>query len=617
MNPAPYRHTAERIVARIVEPVRREPVFFCFILLTFVWPQLTSDLFRIEATHWEILGLYTAYAYAAALPLGALRNGMRRSYKAAIYTLAYAVSIAECFLLVFFRTFITPTLASIVAHIDPAESAEFIGCYLCTGHFALFLVVWSLVVGINFRLERASRSSHTAPNPQAGLRACLLAAVIAGGGIFGLAANAGAFESAWKLARIRDRHELHALLRDDPDICLERRSAPERLIFSLRMQTLDRGDVACLYEAMKSLKVDSCTFRSPEIVLILGESYNKHHAALYGYPLPTTPRLSQEKNAGRLHTFTDVVSPFNFTVAALRMLFSFADQERPAAWCDTPLFPALFRCAGYDTLMFDNQTTFSLENDDVWDQEIRHFLFHPRFVPLLFTHCNADKHRFDEELLADFDRTDTLLRNPHRLTIFHLMGQHIAYDKRYPAEAGYFTADSIPERSASGLLRTRSERRIVADYDNAVRYNDRVVGAIIDRYRHRDAVIVCLSDHGEEVFDYARRNGRIHDAELSADCCRHQYEIPFLIWMSDRYRAQHPELAAAIVRSTDRPFMTDDLPHLLLDLAGIACRWFDPTRSLINDRFDASRRRLLRDDRLDYDRIMRQESGGGNTNKGV
>ena len=126
-----------------------------------------------------------------------------------------------------------------------------------------------------------------------------------------------------------------------------------------------------------------------------------------------------------------------------------------------------------------------------------------------------------------------------------------------------------------------------------------------------------LSDHGEEVFDYAHRNGRIHDATLSPDCCRHQYEIPFMIWMSDRYRAARPELAAAIARAVDRPYMTDDLPHLLLDLAGLSCRWFDPTRSVVNDRFDASRPRLLRDDKVDYDLIMRQAKGSAETNKGA
>lgn len=61
--------------------------------------------------------------------------------------------------------------------------------------------------------------------------------------------------------------------------------------------------------------------------------------------------------------------------------------------------------------------------------------------------------------------------------------------------------------------------------------------------------------------------------------------------------------------------MTDDLPHLLLDLAGLSCRWFDPTRSVVNDRFDASRPRLLRDDKVDYDLIMRQAKGNAETNR--
>ena len=166
MNPTPYRHAADRIVSRIAVPVLREPVFFCFMLLTFVWPQLTSDLFRIEATHWEILGLYIAYAYAATLPLGILGGKARRWYKAAAYTLAYAVSMAECFLLVFFRTFITPSLMSIATDTDPAESAEFIECYLFTGRFALFLAAWSLVAGINRFVQAPDRVAVEGLHPQ-------------------------------------------------------------------------------------------------------------------------------------------------------------------------------------------------------------------------------------------------------------------------------------------------------------------------------------------------------------------------------------------------------------------------------------------------------------------
>ena len=42
-------------------------------------------------------------------------------------------------------------------------------------------------------------------------------------------------------------------------------------------------------------------------------------------------------------------------------------------------------------------------------------------------------------------------------------------------------------------------------------------------------------------------------------------------------------------------------------MAGIECDWFDPTRSVINSLFNANRRRLLLDSRLDYDEIMSQK----------
>lgn len=52
--------------------------------------------------------------------------------------------------------------------------------------------------------------------------------------------------------------------------------------------------------------------------------------------------------------------------------------------------------------------------------------------------------------------------------------------------------------------------------------------------------------------------------------------------------------------------MIDDLPHLMLDIAGIDCEWFDPTRSLINERYNANRKRLLLDSKIDYDEIIKQ-----------
>ncbi|WP_417012531.1 hypothetical protein [Alistipes sp.] len=170
-----HRHTAFRIVASGIAAVRREAVFFSFILLAFVWPQLTSDLFRIEATHWETLCLYAAYAFAATLPLAVIDGRMRRCYKITVYAIAYSVSIAECFLLVFFRTFFTPSILSVAAHTDPAECLEFIGCYFTTGRFALFFAACGLVIGFNLLMEKIR---HTLSMPYAGA----LTALLAGGG---------------------------------------------------------------------------------------------------------------------------------------------------------------------------------------------------------------------------------------------------------------------------------------------------------------------------------------------------------------------------------------------------------------------------------------------------
>ena len=53
--------------------------------------------------------------------------------------------------------------------------------------------------------------------------------------------------------------------------------------------------------------------------------------------------------------------------------------------------------------------------------------------------------------------------------------------------------------------------------------------------------------------------------------------------------------------AANRPFMTDDLPHLLLYLAGIHTPWYDSRHNLISPDFDTKRRRLVSRVFTDYD----------------
>ena len=75
-------------------------------------------------------------------------------------------------------------------------------------------------------------------------------------------------------------------------------------------------------------------------------------------------------------------------------------------------------------------------------------------------------------------------------------------------------ADSIRFRKESWL--TEEMRDDIAHYDNATRYNDHVLEQIIRLYEGQRTVVVYLSDHGEEVYDYRASSGR-DDWSLGSD----------------------------------------------------------------------------------------------------
>ena len=55
---------------------------------------------------------------------------------------------------------------------------------------------------------------------------------------------------------------------------------------------------------------------SVDLILVIGESYIKSHAGIYGYRLNTTPCMEQEMNRGNLFAFDDVLSPNYFETSA-------------------------------------------------------------------------------------------------------------------------------------------------------------------------------------------------------------------------------------------------------------------------------------------------------------
>jgi heptose-I-phosphate ethanolaminephosphotransferase len=142
---------------------------------------------------------------------------------------------------------------------------------------------------------------------------------------------------------------------------------------------------------------------------------------------------------------------------------------------------------------------------------------------------------------------------------------------------------------------TDKQKRILSDYDNSLLYNDSILFAITQRFMDKDAVVIYVPDHGEEIFDgKPYMYGRMHGANIDYRLARNEMEIPFWIWGSPKYRENHPYGWQAIQAAKDLPMMTDALPHLLLYLGGIATPLYRPELNIISSEYNKQRPRILK-----------------------
>ena len=389
-----------------------------------------------------------------------------------------------------------------------------------------------------------------------------------------------------------------------------------RLAFSVYSNHLASQQVSRCIAAAKTVKVDSCSYQSPNIVLIIGESYGKVHSQLYGYKYPTTPRQVKLERSGLLTRFSDVVSCWNLTSFVFKNVLSMHVVGQKGEWCDYALFPELFKKAGYNVTFLTNQF-LPQAKEAIYDFSGGFFLNNPELSKFLFTTRNNSLHRFDEGLLADYDGLvksgDIVINNARdrksaakdpNLIIFHLIGQHVNYRTRVPNDRRVFTAADYAE-SRPDLSERR--RRVLADYDNACLYNDSIVASIIKRFENTNSIVIYMPDHGEECYEPGRNFiCRNHSADVDWPLAHYEFEVPFWIYCTHRYAVTHPEIFKAIKDAKDKRFMTDALPHMLVWLAGISAKDYRPEYNLLSPQYNERRPRILKHV-ADYDKLRDAE----------
>lgn len=531
----------------------------------------TSDLYFVIIL--SIVIVYACYIVSKMTIVGG------RFLKILIYVLLILTFIARKFLMSEFGLQLTPSTFSLLQETNNHEVSGFIGDYLLSAiglkYFMMALGV-GFVVGFSDWVYGKKNLQHKLAFMSKGLGTFVVISIIIGipaiiGGYNQLMAAPGG-QSTFSA--------IHCTL-----LKMSKTSEESHCFWNKIDEIASKANVA------------NCQEDSLNVVFVLGESFIKSHSSLYGYPLKTMPYMEKEQQEGNLFVFKDEVSPFNGTSNAMKNLFCLNDLSKGEKWYSHVFWPQLFKKAGFKLYLWDNQKNFDKKHGNTFYEMYSH-----RVSKLCYDEMNENVFDFDEYIVDDFAKRINITKRAKNFVWFHLMGQHFAFADKCPEDKKIFKAKDI-KRSDSFL--TSDMKQVIADYDNAVYYNDYVLEKIIGLFRSTNSVVVFISDHGEEAYDYRDKASRpameIGKEKEYAHC---QHDVPMLVWCSDKYMQRHPSVIKEMSKCLSNPSMTDKIGYSMLELANIESPYYKPERDITSSKYKKGKRviHLMGGEKvLDYD----------------
>lgn len=522
-------------------------------ILFFILNIMASVCYNISNEKMALVPKRIVYAFVNSFGVSALLVGiiflfryyLKFSLRNVILSLLFLIFIIESFTLIKFDSLITPSVVLVTIETNMQEVSEFVNSAYFDIHTCLILFFLLIIGGAIFFFIRKF-DSFCFP---AFLRHTKLNVALA---TIGVLLYVSLSYYAVYMRNIISYPSLTGI---------------ERLYYSLKITLHDRVDYQKMMELVKKSapRVEAVAQGVPNIVLILGESLSKIHMGCYGYILPTTPCWDDRIRKNEVFRFDSVMTNNTVTVEALKAIMSFYNRSSTKNWYEYYMLPTVMKAAGYNTFWLSNQESFGVANFNISAAiatSAEHVIYtHQR-------HTSEDKvGYFDEELLPILD--SCIRSNERNFYVCHLMGSHWRYANRYPEDFDKFKPESIVKDLKN------SQKKIVAEYDNSVLYNDYIVNEIIKRFENSESIIFYFPDHGEEVFDSHNMNGhRLENPTASMT------EIPFLIWTSKALKDNHPLLITRIADAVSNCFYTENIIHTILDVGGIEADGYDASKSL-------------------------------------
>lgn len=544
--------------------------------------------FEEGTTIFRLVGNVAIWFLAAYLLAAIIEGCGKKWVKFFFYAITLVMFTIQSFLWANFDTPISSTILTLVAETDQRESEEFLNAFLfsdqSTRVYGQVIGYLILIILAEWLYKKYLRKYFYKTWIKAAFAIITIPILLF-----------GVYSSNIYAQTYKGQYTGRMDKPDDPFSCT---------YFSWCEMHVERNRIKNEVEVTRNIEKPSLNSElddSLNIVVVIGESYIKHHAQIYGYPHETTPHAKKEVDEGRLIVFNDVVTPANNTTVVLKNMLCCNDVGKGEKWYDTPFFPAIFKQAGYNVLFWDNQLTLDVNTSGFL--QVRNFLYDEQLQKMGFTATNKQGFDLDGKLIESYKKERNKPLGARNLILFHLQGQHINAATRYPHNEEFtkFTVDSAL-RNEKYLTKEKKQR--IADYDNATYYNDWVLKQIIDLYRNSNTILVYFSDHGDEVYDYRDQFGR-EFGTFTPNKLKYQFEVPFVVWCSDIYQERHANTVSLLRQVADRPFMIDKLCHLLFHIGGIETKYYQQKLDILDDSYQCGKR--ICNYVNDYDKIMKKQ----------
>lgn len=294
-------------------------------------------------------------------------------------------------------------------------------------------------------------------------------------------------------------------------------------------------------------------------IVVIGESMQRQHLSLYGYPRQTTPKLDALKD--ELLIFTDVISSHVQTQPSLRYALTLANVRDKSDPLQSLSIVDLANLTGMETFWLSNQQPLRGTTSAIARQAKHEYYVSNDYAGVSDT--------LDELLLP---KIADALAHPatQKLIIVHLMGSHLQYENRYPRDFTVFSGQP-PQGYQTGL--SQSQINAINQYDTSIRYTDGVLANIIAQAKAQTQPtgVVFFADHGEEIYD--TKNFKGHGPESLTS---RMFTVPFLLWGNQPMRQQQQTAFAHLAATVNAPWKHDHFEQLLSEVAG----WHYPQRRL-------------------------------------